>query len=68
MMLFIALCGALMARAKLRATWRTGVHNTLAGIRSISPERWFVILVVLLFLAFAVLLTIQPSGVGRGGR
>jgi hypothetical protein len=32
------------------------------------PPRWFVLLFVLLLLAFAIVLTIQPSGVGRGGR
>ena len=31
-------------------------------------DRWFLVLFVLLLLAFLVVLVTQPSGVGRGGR
>jgi hypothetical protein len=36
--------------------------------RTMSPERWFLIVFALLFLAFFAVLLLQPSSVGRGGR
>jgi hypothetical protein len=37
-------------------------------IRGISSERWFLAGFVILFLVFFVLLIVQPTSVGRGGR
>jgi hypothetical protein len=34
----------------------------------VTPDQWFLVGFVVLFLAFFVLLLVQPSGVGRGGR
>jgi hypothetical protein len=41
-----------------------------AGVRvaSITPDRWFLFGMILLFVAFLVVLMVQPSSVGRGGR
>jgi hypothetical protein len=33
-----------------------------------SRDRWFAIGLALLLLIFAILLVVQPSAVGRGGR
>ena len=37
-------------------------------LRSVSPDRWFLIGFGLLLLAFLFVLLVQPSAVGRGGR
>ncbi len=34
----------------------------------LTRDRWFAIGLALLLLAFAILLIVQPSAVGRGGR
>jgi hypothetical protein len=41
------------------------LRRRLAGL---SPDQWFLVGFVVLFLAFFVILVVQPSAVGRGGR
>jgi hypothetical protein len=61
------------------APLREAARRTLAWIHSavdwlprrlarVSPNRWFLLAFVILFLAFFAILAIQPSSVGRGGR
>lgn len=54
--------------ARLASNWRARVHSALARMHDVAPERWIVLLFVLLLLMFVVMLIVQPSRVGRGGR
>jgi hypothetical protein len=47
---------------------RPGQRDAGRRIRMIAPERWFLACFVILFLVFFLLLVIQPTSVGRGGR
>jgi hypothetical protein len=37
-------------------------------VAGVSPDRWFLLAFLILFLVFFAILTIQPSAVGRGRR
>jgi hypothetical protein len=47
---------------------RPGQRDAGRRIRMIAPERWFLAGFVILFLVFFLLLVIQPTSAGRGGR
>jgi hypothetical protein len=46
----------------------SGVRTVVQRLRSLTPDQWFGLVFVLLVLVFAVVLLVQPSAVGRGGR
>jgi len=50
------------------AAVRTRALDVLARVRAVTPDRWFLLGMVLLLLVFLVVLIVQPSSVGRGGR
>lgn len=54
-------------RLRLPESLRTLPRRLAAGIRRVSPERWWLLLFVSLFAAFFIALLFQP-GIGRGGR
>ena len=54
--------------ARLASTALSNVRFVAARIRGVAPERWFLLVFARLLLTFVLLLFVQPSGVGRGGR
>ncbi len=44
------------------------ISSAIGRLKAARPEQWFLVGFVILFLAFAVVLVVQPSAVGRGGR
>ncbi len=44
------------------------LSSAIGRLKAVRPEQWFLVGFVILFLAFAVVLLVQPSAVGRGGR
>ena len=54
--------------SKTVAALRIGALNVLARARAVTPDRWFLLGMVILLLVFLVVLIVQPSSVGRGGR
>ena len=42
--------------------------GVLVRARAVNPDRWFLLGMVILLLVFLVVLVVQPSSVGRGGR
>jgi len=59
---FLQLLGRAVAAA------RALVRGALVRIASVTPDRWFLFGMILLLMAFLVVLMVQPSSVGRGGR
>lgn len=58
-------------REWLRATTtgaRVAAAPLVRGLKSVSPDRWFLVGFVILLLTFLFVLLVQPSSVGRGGR
>ncbi|MGH7560410.1 MAG: hypothetical protein ACRENB_05250 [Gemmatimonadales bacterium] len=53
-----------MTRDRLRAMLLAGTRR----IGSVRPDAWRVVALALLLLLFIVVLLVQPSSVGRGGR
>ncbi len=47
---------------------RAGVAACRHWLSGITPERWFVVLLVLALAGFVLALLLQPGAVGRGGR
>ena len=47
---------------------RTGVAPLTRRLAGVTPDQWFLVGFVILFLVFFLILLVQPSGVGRGGR
>jgi hypothetical protein len=54
--------------SRLLGEVRGRVVASVHRIRSVSPDRWFLVVFVLLVLAFVLVFLVQPSSVGRGGR
>ena len=54
--------------SRLVSQCRATIASIVARTSAVTPDRWFVLLFVLLVLIFVVVLLVQPSGVGRGGR
>lgn len=46
----------------------SGARKVAQRLRSVTTDQWFGLVFVLLVLVFAVVLLVQPSAVGRGGR
>jgi hypothetical protein len=46
----------------------TAVSVRVSRVARASPDRWFLLGFALLFLLFLIILVVQPSSVGRGGR
>jgi hypothetical protein len=44
------------------------IRRLPARLARVSPDRWFLLGFVILFLVFFAILLVQPSGVGRGGK
>jgi hypothetical protein len=44
------------------------LHPVVRRLGTVTPDRWFTLFFLLLILAFVVVLLVQPTGVGRGGR
>lgn len=49
------------------APFRAWVRRVARRLGLVSPERWWLLLFAILFLAFFVILLFQPT-IGRGGR
>ena len=47
---------------------RDAVARAAQRIRGVTPEQWFLAGFALLFAVFFILLVVQPTAVGRGGR
>jgi hypothetical protein len=47
---------------------RTAVGGLMSRLAKVSPDLWFLLGFALLFLLFLIILVVQPSSVGRGGR
>jgi len=54
-------------RAARPAPFRAWVRRVARRLGLVSPERWWLLVFAILFLAFFVTLLFQPT-IGRGGR
>ena len=51
-----------------RPTGSDQIAALVQRVRTVTPEQWFLVGFVLLFVAYAVVLITAPVAVGRGGR
>jgi hypothetical protein len=47
---------------------RPAVAGLMSRLSRVSPDHWFLLGFALLFFLFLIILVVQPSSVGRGGR
>jgi hypothetical protein len=47
---------------------RGAALSIASRLPAMTPDRWFLAVFALVLLAFLILLMVQPSSVGRGGR